>query len=81
MRINSDRIASLAEFPACPATVAFYDRYHGRIATVKDIEQRNSILADMQQDFETKVRQDPQNRNALSGIYQLLKQKCMEVVL
>ena len=36
---------------------------------------------EMQQDFETEVRQEPQNRDKLSEVYQLLKRKCWEVGL
>ncbi len=73
------RIIRLTDVPACPAAaVAFYDRYRGQIAMIESIEQRNNILSDMQRDFEAEVRQKPQNRDALSGVYQLLKQMCME---
>lgn len=81
MRINSDRITSLAEVPACPAAaIAFYDRYRQEIARIETIGQRNNILSDMQRDFEAEVKQKPQNRDSLSGIYQLLKRRCMEAV-
>ena len=42
-------------------------------------QARNNILSEMQQDFETEVRQEPQDRDKLSEIYQLLKRKCWEV--
>ncbi len=75
-------IISLADAPGCPAAVtAFYDRYRGKIAEVESVEQRNNILSEMQQDFETEVRQEPQNRDKLSEVYQLLKRKCWEVGL
>lgn len=72
----------LADVPECPAAVtAFYDRFRERITVIKTIEQRNDILSDMQQDFEREVRQEPQNRDKLSEVYQLLKRKCWEVEL
>ncbi len=72
----------LADVPECPATVtAFYDKYRGTIAEVETIGQRNHILSEMQRDFERGVRQEPQNRNKLSEVYQLLKWKCWEVEL
>lgn len=73
---------SLADAPGCPAAVtAFYDRYRERITCIKTVEQRNNILSDMQQYFEREVRQEPQNRDKLSEVYQLLKRKCWEVGL
>ena len=79
--MNRDRVFSLADAPGCPAAVtAFYDRYWERITCIKTVEQRNNILSEMQQDFETEVRQEPQNRDKLSEVYQLLKWKCCEVV-
>ena len=80
--MNRDRVFSLADAPGCPAAVtAFYDRYRERITGIKTVEQRNNILSEMQQDFETEVRQEPQNRDKLSEVYQLLKRKCWGVGL
>lgn len=80
--MNRSRVISLADVPGCPAaSMAFYDRYRERITGIKTVEQRNNILSDMQQDFETEVRQEPQNRDKLSEVYQLLKRKCWEVGL
>ncbi|MBO5031083.1 MAG: hypothetical protein J6D08_04195 [Lachnospiraceae bacterium] len=79
-RLNRDRAISLADAPGCPAAVtAFNDRFWERITGIETVEQRNNILSDMQQYFEKEVRQGPQNRDKLSGVYQLLKQKCWEV--
>ena len=58
----------------------FYDRFRERIASIRTVEERNSILADMQEDFARRVRNEPDNRNQLSRVYQLLKMKCWEVV-
>ena len=81
-RIKKNKIISLADAPGCPAAAtAFYDRYRERITGIKTLEQRNNILSEMQQDFETEVRQEPQNRDKLSEVYQLLKRKCWEVGL
>ena len=80
--MNRDKAISLTDAPGLPAAVtAFYDRYRERITGIKTVEQRNNILFEMQQDFETEVRQEPQNRDKLSEIYQLLKRKCWEVGL
>ena len=75
-------VIQLADVPDCPVVVtAFYDRYRKEIADIGTVEQRNNILSDMQQDFEREVRQEPQNRDKLSEVYQLLKRKCWEVVV
>ena len=80
--MNNNKIISLADAPGCPAAVtAFYDRCRERITGIKTVEQRNNILSEMQQDFETEVRQEPQNRDKLSDVYHLLKRKCWEVGL
>lgn len=80
--MNRNKVISLADAPGCPAaTTTFYDRYRERITGIKTVEQRNNILSEMQQDFETEVRQEPQNRDKLSEVYQLLKRKCWEVGL
>ena len=63
------------------SVTAFCDRFWGKIADIKTVDQRNNILSDMQQYFEREVRQEPQNRDMLSEIYQLLKRKCWEVGL
>ncbi len=80
--MNKNKIISLADAPGLPAaSMAFYDRYRERITGIKTVEQRNNILSEMQQDFEREVRQEPQNRDKLSEVYQLLKRKCWEVGL
>ena len=80
--MNNNKIISLADAPGLPAAVtAFYDRYRERITGIKTVEQRNNILSEMQQDFEREVRQELQNRDKLSEVYQLLKRKCWEVGL
>lgn len=80
--MNRDKAIRLADAPGLPAaSMAFYDRYRERITGIKTVEQRNNILSEMQQDFETEVRQEPQNRDKLSEVYQLLKRKCWEVGL
>ncbi len=80
--MNRDKAIRLADAPGLPAaSMAFYDRYRERITGIKTVEQRNNILSEMQQDFEREVRQEPQNRDKLSEVYQLLKRKCWEVGL
>lgn len=59
--------------------LGFYDRFRERIAGIKTLEERNSILSDMQEDFTRQVRNEPDNRDKLSRVYQLLKMKCWEV--
>lgn len=80
--MNRDKAIRLADAPGLPAaSMAFYDRYRERITVIETVGQRNNILSEMQQDFETEVRQEPQNRDKLSEVYQLLKRKCWEVGL
>lgn len=80
--MNRNKVISLADAPECPVAVtAFYDRFQERITGIKTVEQRNNILSDMQQYFEREAREEPQNRDKLSEIYQLLKRKCWEVGL
>lgn len=80
--MNRNKVISLADAPECPTAVtAFYGRYQERITGIKTVEQRNNILSEMQQDFEREVRQEPQNRDKLSEVYQLLKRLCWEVGL
>ena len=74
-------IIDLADVQESPAAVTFYDRFRGKIAAIETVAQRNNVLSDMQQYFEREVRQEPQNRDKLSEIYQLLKRKCWEVGL
>ncbi|MFG6366863.1 MAG: hypothetical protein K1W16_00280 [Lachnospiraceae bacterium] len=70
----------LSDVLNCSAAIsAFYDRFRGKIADIEIVEQRNNILSEMQQDFEREVRQEPQNRDKLSEVYELLKRKCWEV--
>lgn len=59
--------------------LGFYDRFRERIAGIKTVEERNSILSDMQEDFTKQVKNEPGNRDRLSEVYQILKQKCWEV--
>ena len=77
--MNRNKAISLTEMLECHAAVAaFYDRFREQIIGIKTVEQRNNILSDMQQYFEREVRQEPQNRDKLSEIYQLLKAECWE---
>lgn len=80
--MSRNKAMQLSDVPYCPAAViAFYDRFRGKIADIETVEQRNRVLSDMQQDFEREVRQEPQNWDKLSEVYQLLKRKCWEVGL
>lgn len=74
-----NHVIALSDVERCPAVVVgFYDKYRPRIADIKTVEQRNSILSDMQEDFEKYVRHEPDSRDMLSRVYQLLKKKCWE---
>lgn len=80
--MSRNRVISLVDVPDCSAAItAFYDQYRVRIANIETVEQRNGILAEMQKNFQKRVRQEPQSRNKLSEVYQLLKRKCWEVEL
>ena len=75
-------IIDLANVPDCPdSVVTFYDKYRSRIADIETTVQRNDILSDMEECFREYVRMEPQIRDKLSEIYQLLKKKCWEVEL
>lgn len=79
--MNRSKLIGLANTIERPAVVAaFYDRYQEQITGIKTVSQRNLILSDMQENFEMEARQQPKDRNQLSIIYELLKQKCFEVV-
>lgn len=43
------------------------------------MKERNSILSDIQEDFTRQVKNEPDNRGALSRVYKLLKIKYWEV--
>lgn len=71
--MNRNKGISLADALECSASsVAFYDKYRGKIEEIRTVQERNGILSDMQQDFEREVRQEPKNRDKLSEVYQLL---------
>lgn len=74
-------IIQLSDAPNCSCEVSmFYHRYRPQIADVQTLNQRNSLLSAMQEDFERYVRAYPQERNEYSETYQLLKRKLMEVL-
>lgn len=78
--MNRNRVIDIADAePRSAASVTFYDQYRGRITDIKTVQERNGILSDMQETFETETRREPQNRNQLSEIYEFLKQRCWEV--
>lgn len=77
-----NRVIGLEDVPECSAAgVAFYNRFRERITGIKTVQERSGILSDMQRDFEIGARREPQNRDILSEVYQLLKRKCWEVGL
>lgn len=74
-------IIALSDVPRCSCEVTgFYDRYRPKIAYIQTVSQRNSLLSDMQEDFERHIVAYPEERNEYSEIYQLLKRKCMEAI-
>ena len=73
-------IIQLADVKSCPMASNFYHRYRERITRIRTIRQRNSLLSDMNEDFERHVKTYPQERDEISETYQLLKRKCMEVI-
>lgn len=55
--MNRNKGISLADALECSASsVAFYDKYRGKIEEIRTVQERNGILSDMQQDFEREVR-------------------------
>lgn len=71
-------VIQLADVKSCPIASNFYHRYREKITRIKTISQRNSLLSDMNEDFQRSVKAYPQERNEISETYQLLKRKCME---
>ena len=63
-----------------PTIMWFYDKFRPRIAEVRTVQERNGILSDMSELFERVVRDEPDCRDQLSEVYQLLKRKCWEAV-
>lgn len=68
----------LADVKNCPMASNFYHRYREKITRIRTVRQRNSLLSDMNEDFQRSVRAYPQERNETSETYQLLKRKCIE---
>ena len=58
----------------------FYDKFRPQIADVRTVQERNGILSDMSELFERVVRDEPDCRDQLSEVYQLLKMKCWEAL-
>lgn len=72
------KILSLADVKDCPMAANFYDKFRSRIAGLRTIKQRNDLLDVMQADFEKYVRAFPEERDAISVTYELLKKKCWQ---
>lgn len=58
----------------------FNDRFINQVMGIETVADRNRVLSDMQEDFTRQVRDKPENRNALSEAYQMLKSMCWEAV-
>ena len=54
--------------------------FRSQIADVRTVQERNGILSDMSELFERVVRDEPDCRDQLSEVYQLLKRKCWEAL-
>ena len=75
------KIKVLSEVKYCSPTIMwFYDKFRPRIAEVRTVQERNGILSDMSELFERVVRDEPDCRDQLSEVYQLLKRKCWEAL-
>lgn len=75
------RVKALSDVKRCSPTIMwFYDKFMPRIADIKTVQQRNSILSDMEEQFRKCVLHEPDSRDNLSRVYQLLKKKCWEVL-
>lgn len=57
-------------------TIYFYNTFSYEILKIKTTTQKNSILSEMQETFQTAVRNKPSIRNELSEVYQSLKVQC-----
>ena len=76
------RVKALSEVKHCSPTIKwFYDKFKPQIADVRTVQERNGILSDMSELFERVVRDEPNCRDQLSEVYQLLKMKCWEVLV
>ena len=75
------KVKALSDVKRClPTIMWFYDKFMPRIADIRTIQQRNGILSDMEEQFRMCVLHEPNCRDDLSKVYQLLKQKCWEVL-
>lgn len=75
------KIKALSEVKYCSPTIMwFYDKFRPQIADVRTVQERNGILSDMSELFERVVRDEPDCRDQLSEVYQLLKRKCWEAL-
>lgn len=75
------KIKALSEVKYCsPIIMWFYDKFRPQIADVRTVQERNGILSDMSELFERVVRDEPDCRDQLSEVYQLLKRKCWEAL-
>ncbi|MEY8519297.1 hypothetical protein AALC25_20885 [Lachnospiraceae bacterium 29-84] len=75
------RVKALSEVKHCsPTIIWFYDKFRPQIAKIQTVGRRNAILSDMEEQFRKRVLHEPNCRDDLSEVYQLLKQKCWEVL-
>lgn len=80
-REDNMKVKELSDVKRCSPTIMwFYDKFMPRIADIRTIQQRNGILSDMEEQFRKCVLYEPDNRDDLSRVYQLLKMKCWEAL-
>lgn len=80
-RGDNVKVIALSEVAKCPDVVMwFYDKFMPKIADIRTVQQRNGILSDMEEQFRKCILHEPDNRDMLSKVYQMLKRKCWEVM-
>lgn len=57
-------------------TTNFYNCYSYKISCIRNIEDKNNILSEMNETFQEAIRNMPSCRNGLSRVYQELKMQC-----
>lgn len=75
-------VIDLADVEDGPHSVtAFHGEFGLRISRIRSIRDRNKVLEDMSRCFEMIVRDEPENRDELSRVYGMLKQRCWQMEL
>lgn len=75
-------VIDLADVEDCPHSVnVFYSVFSQKIACIRTVRNRNKVLEDMSRHLKMIVRDEPENRDELSQVYELLKNRCWEMGL